>query len=253
MDGIVAQGAAILLGSLRFAPTFAFGPPFTLVRIPALIRLFLAVTTAYWASVAAETPTPQFDSVGDFALAALCELLLGLLLATCLQIVMAAVLTIGAVIDVQAGFGLAVLADPTLRSQTPLIGTILSLGGGAVFFGTTAPTDLFAVWVEIMRSVPIGGWRFTPNVLALSAFMSSAFALAIGLAGVMIVTLFLVDLTIGLVSRTLPQMNVLFLGFQIKTLVLLLVAPLALSSASVVLFRLVRLALEASLRLARNG
>ena len=61
----------------------------------------------------------------------------------------------------------------------------------------------------------------------LSAYMSLMFLMAFGVAGASVLALFLCDMVIALLSRTVPQMNVLILGFQVKTIVLLLTLPLA--------------------------
>jgi flagellar biosynthetic protein FliR len=45
-------------------------------------------------------------------------------------------------------------------------------------------------------------------------------------------------------SRTLPQMNVLMLGFQVKTLAVLILLPLTIPTASALYLRIIRLTLE---------
>ncbi len=46
--------------------------------------------------------------------------------------------------------------------------------------------------------------------------MGMVFLMAIGLAGIVLLVLFLLDLIVAFLSRTLPQMNVLLLGFQVR-------------------------------------
>jgi len=57
--------------------------------------------------------------------------------------------------------------------------------------------------------------------------------------------LFLLDLTIAFMSRTLPQMNVLLLGFQVKAMATLVLLPIALALSGGVFLRLLRTALAA--------
>jgi flagellar biosynthetic protein FliR len=69
--------------------------------------------------------------------------------------------------------------------------------------------------------------------------------MAMGVAAASILALFLVDMVIALLSRTVPQMNVLVLGFQVKSLVLFLVLPLSFGMAGALFLRLMTLTLEA--------
>jgi flagellar biosynthetic protein FliR len=66
----------------------------------------------------------------------------------------------------------------------------------------------------------------------------------LGLSGLLLLVLFLIDISIGLMSRTLPQMNVLMLGFQVKTLAVLILLPLTIPTASALYLRIIRLTFE---------
>lgn len=251
MDALVDQAIAVLLVSLRIAPTFAFAPPFTLLRIPPSIRLLLSLALAAWLVAAFPEQTWRTDyRAGGLALAAGAELLMGIALALALQLAFAALLTVGRAIDIQAGFGLALLIDPATRAQTPLTGTILAYAAGAIFFLTGGPADLLAIWSASVAHVPIGGGVPGGDVATLAGYLAALFIMAFGVAGLVMLVLFLIDLTIAFMSRTLPQMNVLILGFHVKTLATLVTLPIAISLASALLLRMIRFALETSLALA---
>lgn len=239
------QAVAILLISLRIAPTFAFAPPFTLLRIPASVRMLLSIGLALWLVAGHPDQTWRLDfwSQGLF-IAAFSELFLGLALALSLQLAFAALLTAGRAIDIQAGFGLAMLVDPTTRAQMPLVGTLFVYAAGALFFASGGATDLLAIWSASVAQVPLGSARLGGDVALLASYVSAVFVMAFGVAGLMMLVLFLVDLAIAFMSRTLPQMNVLILGFQVKTLVTLATLPVALSLSLSLFLRMIRFALE---------
>lgn len=81
------QAVATLLVSLRLAPAFAFSPPFTLLRVPALVRVMLSVSLAAWlvSGHPAQTWQADFWAPGLFV-TALGELLLGVALSLALQL-----------------------------------------------------------------------------------------------------------------------------------------------------------------------
>lgn len=247
MDGYANHVIAVLLMSLRIGPSLAFAPPFTYLRIPATIRVFLGFGLAAWIVFASPSQLPAELAAGWLVQAIATELLLGLVLTLSLQIAFSAVLMAGRAIDFQAGFSFAVLADPSLRSQMPLVGSLLAYAAAAIFFATTGPLDLLALWAKTAEWIPIGQYGGPSNLAPLLTFVSAVFVTAVGLVGAVLLALFLVDLTIALLSRTLPQMNVLMLGFQVKTLTTLITLPLVFSLSSALFLRIVRLAIDNTL------
>jgi flagellar biosynthetic protein FliR len=251
MGELTDKAVAVLLISLRIAPTLAFASPFTLLRIPATIRVLFGISLASWLVSAHPAQSWQIDfwTQGLFV-TALGELLLGIALSLSLQLAFAALLTAGRAIDIQAGFGLAVLVDPTTRSQLPLVGTIFAYAAGAIFFATQGPADLLAIWSASLERVPLGSAAIGGGDIALlGAYMSGVFVMAFGLGGLIMLALFLADLAIAFMSRTLPQMNVMLMGFQVKAMVMLAVLPLAITLAGSLFLRMLRYALETAPRL----
>jgi flagellar biosynthetic protein FliR len=247
MDMFATQAIAALLASLRVIPTLAFAPPFTLVRLPPMVRLILGISLGAWLIAGHPEQLSQVpNTAGGLLVAAAGELLAGLALSLSLMIAFAALQTAGRTVDIQAGFGLATLVDPTTRAQMPLIGTVLAYATGVLFFATDGPANLLALWSASVAQLPIGS-LVRGDVGALLGYMSTVFVLAFGAVAIVMVVLFLIDVAIAFVSRTLPQMNVLLLGFQVKTLATLLTLPIALALAVSLLLRLVRLAVETAM------
>lgn len=234
VDGVVA----CLLLSLRIVPVFAFAQPFTLFRVPAIVRVILAMALSAWlvaGNPGATTDAPFWQA--GLPVVAATELFLGLTLALAPQLAFAMLLWAGRAIDVQAGFGIATLVDPATRSQMPLVGTLFVYLAGAIFFATDGPRDFLGVWAASLDRVPLGAISGGSPEPLLDYFAGVAL-LAVGLAGLVLLVLFLLDLAIALLSRTLPQMNVLVLGFQVKAIATVATLPLALSLSGALLLRI---------------
>lgn len=247
MEVFANQLIAILLVSLRIAPTFAFAPPFTLLRTPATARLLLAIGLAAWMTLANPSATyERLSTEAPFVTLALGELLLGITLSLSLQIAFAAILTAGRALDIQVGFALAQIADPTLRTQMPLVGTLFAYATAAIFFATNGPAELLAIWSHSLETMPLGAFGPSHDLSALLNFIGAAFVIALAIGGGVMLVLFLTDIAIASLSRTLPQMNVLMLGFQIKTLALLMTLPFVFAFSGALFLRLIRLALGAT-------
>ena len=60
-------------------------------------------------------------------------------------------------------------------------------------------------------------------------------------------------MTVGFLSRTLPQMNVLLLGFQVKSIAILLLLPLVLSGSGLVFLNILVAALGGSADIMLGG
>lgn len=244
MDQLSNTVLAILLVTLRLGPALAFAPPFSLLRVPVTIRIVLSISLSIW--LVSAKPEVTLERVGSdpFVILLVGELLVGVAIALGLQLAFAAILWAGRALDIQAGFGLAMLADPTTNAQLPLAGTILSYGAGMVFFAIGSHYDLLALWTATYDALPLGYESAAPDTVALGAFMSTLFFLAVGLVGIAMLAIFLADLVIAFLSRTLPQMNVLLLGFQVKAMLMLVTLPICMIFALAVYLRLLRLAVS---------
>lgn len=247
MEALADQAIATLLLTLRMVPTLAFAPPFTLVRVPAIVRVLLSIALAAWLVAGAPAATWRSDAAhGGVIVSAAGELLLGIGMALSLQFAFAALLTVGRALDIQAGFGLAALVDPATRSQLPLAGTVFAYAAGAVFFLGDGPVRLLAIWAASVQAVPLGGGIVAGDIGPALAHLSGGFVIACALGGAIMLALFMVDLAIAFMSRTLPQMNVLLLGFQVKTLVMLALLPAAIATGGTAFVRLLDAALLAA-------
>ena len=235
------QLLAVLLLSLRIVPIFAFAPPFTLIRAPAIIRLITALSISAWL-VSTQDNLINLSNLApqNWLFIAMSELILGMSTALAFQITFAAIAVAGRTIDIQAGFGLALLIEPATRSQTPLIGTLFAYVTAVFFFSLNGPMELLAIWHASLSAFPLGDGVSVNNLSPLFAHISISFVIAIGLAAIVLLVLFLTDMTVAMLSKTLPQMQVLLLGFQAKAIMLLLFLPLTFATGSAIFLRLVR-------------
>ena len=242
---IIASG----LLSLRIAPMLAFAPPFTLTRTPPVFRALVGLALAGCLVTANPGAVVLDVSAGGLIAAAFRELLLGLIFVLAFQLSFAALYVVGRTIDIQAGYGLAVIIDPTTKAQTPLVGTFFALLAGAVFFAMDGPAEVLRLLAVSLDAIPLGTGRVPDSLAPLGHYIGAVFLVALGIGGGVVLSLFLTDMAISALARTVPQMNVLVLGFQVKVLVLMLALPLVVSISGALLMRLMRLTLEGIPRL----
>jgi flagellar biosynthetic protein FliR len=152
----------------------------------------------------------------------------------------------GRALDIQAGFGLAFLLDPKTKTQVPLIGALFTYAAAAIFFLTSGPTDLLAILGASFAAVPVGSAISPQDPGVLLGFLATASVIALGIVGLAVTALFLIDLVVAMMSRTSPQMNVLVLGFQVKSMTTLVLLPMTLAYSAAGMLRLIDMALEAT-------
>jgi flagellar biosynthesis protein FliR len=238
-----------LLASLRLVPLFSFTPPFTLIRLPRLFRALFAVgVTAMIVGGGTGRLLPSVEPVRLIETAAL-ELSLGLAFALPWHLLFGALNVAGRAIDIQSGLGIALTIDPTTRAQTPLVGTIFALLAAAMFFATDGTGQVLRIIATSLDLVPVGTAITLPTVAAVGAHATLMAGLALAAAGSVILTMLLLDVIIAVLTRSVPQMNALMLGIQVKVLVLLLVLPVILGSAMGLFARMMVLSLEAMARI----
>jgi flagellar biosynthetic protein FliR len=241
--------ASCLLLSLRVTPLFLFAPPFTLVRAPRLVLALIGIALSVWI-LSAEPGAVLIDIRGEvIALAAFREAFLGLLPVLALQLAFAGLALAGRTLDIESGFGLAVIIDPSTRAQMPLLGTFFAYLAAVTFFAMHSEISVLRFYVESLRAVPLGTFAGGASASAVGVYFTACCLLGLGCAGVVMVGLFLIDVVVAMLSRTVPQMNALLLGVQVKAIAVTILMPLALAASAGLTANLVASAFAAMARM----
>jgi flagellar biosynthetic protein FliR len=235
----VSRAIAVLLLSLRIGPVFVATPPFSQTQVPARVRVCLVLALA----ACLAHPVAANADDGTLVVAGACELLLGLTIAFAFQTAFAALSFAGRVLDVQAGYGLAMVIDPGSRIQAPMFGTILVLSAGMIFFATNGHLDLLRLVALLVDVLPPGQAQLPRDPQVFIGYFSIVMGTGFAAVAAVIITLFLIDLSIAFLSRSLPQMNALMLGLQVKTIVTLTAMALSAGLLAPVTMRLMSAAL----------
>mgnify|MGYP006287305695 FL=1 len=215
---------ALVIGGLSAARVLSFlsSLPVMGVRtVPGPVRIAIALCMAV-----GMMPTIQAagavapGSPLTLALALAIEILVGLVLAFTAVTLFATVQFAGEMIGVQMGLALANVVDPTNDQQISTLSQVFNLVAVLVFLAIDGPTEILRAFSESYVAMPPGA--FVPSaesMLTAMAQVGTLFSMALRIALPVITALMLVSLTLGIVGRTVPQLNILVLGFPIKILV----------------------------------
>ncbi|WP_313264983.1 flagellar biosynthetic protein FliR [Enterococcus sp.] len=162
------------------------------------------------------------------------EVLFGMAMGYLSQLVFTGVEIAGQLIDFQVGFSMAQAYDPTLQIASSQYGKTYYWLTIAVFFGLDLHHRLITALLLSFRIVSLGSVVIQgTTVEGIVKLFSQMMVMAVNLAAPMIIALLLVDLVLGVISRSIPQINILMMSLSMKTaisfVVFLLLLPNVLS------------------------
>jgi flagellar biosynthetic protein FliR len=182
------------------------------------------------------------------------EVMAGLAIGFAVQIGFSAAYLAGEVIGNAMGLGFAGTIDPTTGQHNPVIGQFLSIFGTFLFLSIGGHLALAATIVESYRALPPGdAWLTSESLHGLVWFGGVLFSAGLSIALPVAFAIILVQIVMGMLARSAPQMNLFAVGFPAALLagvVLLAIAAPVLSDG---LVWAIRQGLEESQRLAVGG
>lgn len=197
--------------------------------IPVRVRAAMTFTIA-----AIVTPLVRHQVPADVTLAlaiigGVGELMIGVTIGLALSVLMMGAEVAGLVVGRQAGVALANVFDPSVNRQVSIIGQIYSIVLTLVFLIAGGHRAAMAALLDTFSVIPLMSFQFDDSLaLLLVEMLGSAFVFGIRLAGPVLIALFLLGTTLAFLSRTMPQLNILSIGFTLRALVALGVAGIAL-------------------------
>jgi flagellar biosynthetic protein FliR len=164
-------------------------------------------------------PVPPAD-FGVLVGAVLSETLFGLALGLAMQLVLVGLQIGSHIAGLQMGFGLGSVYDPVTGAQFGALDQFYAVLVTLVFFSVNGHYMVVQTLAETLRAVPLG--TFNPLVIqsdAIAGLAAGIFVSAVRVAIPVVVALFLTDVGMGFVARTVPQANILVVGLPVKILV----------------------------------
>jgi len=206
--------------AVRFGVLAATMPMLDMRSVPPLWRVAIAITfsAALAPGIAAVIPTGAIDlSWENLVLEAMRSLVIGALIGFTINLTFTAVKYAGSVAGMQIGFAIVNSYDPMTQSQVSIISQLYYILTVLLFFVTGAHQILVGAMFESCVAVPpfstmdsaAGSWYLLKE-------FGTVFVLGLRIAAPIIVTLMLVSASMGVVVKTVPQINVLAVGFPIK-------------------------------------
>jgi len=214
---------AFFLLSLRVAAVFVMTPVFYAAAVPPTVRALLLIGLSMAVAVGLQPEAlPQSLPMDELLSAAFSELALGATLGLGILLAFGAFAVAGNLLDVQVGFGMGQVIDPVTRRSVPVLTSAFQQFALLFFFVLDGHHALLRGIAFGLERFPVGsswlGGAFAVPVLKQAGGL---FALGFALVAPVVFCILLVELALGVVARSLPQMNMFAMGIPIKVAVCL--------------------------------
>ncbi len=223
---------AFLLIFMRITAFFVTLPFFSYRNIPNAHKIGFSFFLAWIMFFSLDPPAIGVDE--QFFLLVIKEVLLGLTIGFSAYFILVAIQIAGSFIDFQMGFAIANVIDPQTGAQSPLVGQFLYTFALLLLITTNAHHLLLDGVFYSYQFVPIDQ-PFLPmgdkNVIEfLIESFNSMFIIAFQMSIPVVGSLFLVDIALGIVARTVPQLNIFVVGLPLKIIVSFVMLILGMSA-----------------------
>jgi flagellar biosynthesis protein FliR len=207
----------VFLVFVRISGLLLVAPFFSQNSFSVRIRVLLAVVLAYAMTGLVGGDLPPFVMNGFGFMAAIgIEAFTGILLGFTAQFIFYAIQFAGEIIGYQMALGIAQIYDPLSGNSANPVGRLLSLTFMLVFVTINGHHVLLQALATSFEVVPIGGAVLQAGGPLLLDWTADFFTTAIRLAAPFMITILLIDVTLGVFARLVPQANLFMLSLPLK-------------------------------------
>ena len=234
----IEQFLRFVLTTARVSGLFLMAPMLSDGGVPRRVKIGLAAIVGLIVFPVLPPASARFDvgglTLAGFVVVLVAELAVGLVIGLLTAIVMAGIEMAGLFVGQQTGVALANVINPLSGSSVSVMGRFYSYFALVVFLTIGGHRLLVAAILKSFLAVPIGGLRFTSGLAeGVAALSGQMFVIAVTISAPVVLALVLATLALGLVARTVPQLNILAIGFPLRIGLGWTVAMLSLAAVAV--------------------
>jgi flagellar biosynthetic protein FliR len=217
----------------RIAGMMIFAPLFGSARIPKRIKAMFTLVLAMGMMAGVKAPPQMPATPWALALGIAGEMMFGLAIGTMVSLIFIAAQWAGEIIGQQMGLNAGEVFDPMYGGAGNLVGDLYQMMSLTIFLAINGHHALLRGVRASFDALPLLSVGINQSILdtLIGVFQATAL-LALQLAAPILVTMLVVDLALGVIGKTMPQLNVMSMGLTIRALIGVLVLVLGLSLTS---------------------
>ena len=214
---IMDKFTLFLLILVRMSSLFVITPVFGGRNVPSYFKVGLAFFCSVILVTLLKDVTIEFTNIFSYASIILKELVIGIILGFVSYMVFSALYLAGQIIDTQIGFGMVSVLDPLQRTQVPLVGNFLYIITLIFFLTMNGHHVLLTALFKSYNVLPINSFTFNDVLFnnMLNIFYET-FMIGFKISIPIIAASLLAEIALGILTKTVPQMNVFVIGMPLK-------------------------------------
>jgi flagellar biosynthetic protein FliR len=163
---------------------------------------------------------PGMTNLSSFVVGAVGEILLGLIIGMTVNLIFVGLQIAGQLSGYQMGMALAEVIDPADGEQIPLLAQFFQIFAFLIFLTVNAHHWFLRALADSFHLVPPLGFKLSGSLIEqLMRVAGNMFVIAIKVGAPVIAALLLTTIALGLIARTVPQMNVFFVAMPLKIMI----------------------------------
>ncbi len=201
---------------IRWSALIAFLPVFNFQTIPNTIK----AAFVFWFTIVTFPLVPLITfepTLNNIVLSIINEITFGFFTGIALQVIFMILQFAGQLISFVMGLTMATIVDPNSGIQTPVISQFFNLLAVVIFLAADGHYLMLEVIAKSLHSMPFGDFF---DIKSMGEYlmneMNRFFILGFSLAFPILAVSFLSDIIFGMIMKSMPQFNLLVIGFPIK-------------------------------------
>ncbi len=236
---------AFALVLFRLSGLMLTAPLYGSRMVPLRIRAAMTMVIAAMIFPLVRQQAPADLSLSTAVIGGVGELMIGAIVGLSLAILLMGAEVGGLIVGRQAGMALGNIFDPMQNQQASIVGQVYTISLTLIFLAVGGHRATMAALLDTFETIPLLSFGLDESFLILLVEMlGSAFILGIRLAGPVLIALFLVGTALAFLSRTMPQLNILTVGFTLRALIAMGIAAAAIGAGEELLVGAVRDGIE---------
>ncbi|MBV2234785.1 MAG: flagellar biosynthetic protein FliR [Sterolibacterium sp.] len=208
--------AAFIFPMARILAMLAAAPVFNNAGLPRQIRVVFGIAISL--ALVPALPATETISPGSWLGIAVLgqQILIGVIFGLTLRLMFTAVDMAGEIIGLQMGLSFASFFDPSNSAQTSAIGSFLGLLMTLMFLAMNGHLLMLSALAESFQLLPVSTTVFAAKGFsALLAWSTVIFTTSLMLALPLITALLIANISLGVLARIAPQLNIFAVGFPV--------------------------------------
>jgi len=211
------QVQAAVLVFIRTSAILLSAPLFGSRDVPLQLKAGLSVILAMAVFPVVGFQEVYLADVSSLLSAMVGEILIGVIIGFTARLIFAAVQFAGQLVGFQMGFAIVNVIDPQTSAQVSIVAQLQNVLTILIFLAVNAHYWFILAIVKSFALVPPLNFCFTsPLMETIVGLSCDMFAIAAKIAAPIMAVLLFTSVALGLIARTVPQMNIFIVGFPLK-------------------------------------